>query len=235
MFKNIIKRFRYTIVHPQWLLGRPNDILKLVRANATGLVLDIGCADEWIKTYLPPQCSYFALDYPATGQALYAARPAMFADAANLPLADASVDTVLLLEVLEHLPEPRQSLAEIKRVLKPGGKLIMSMPFLYPTHDAPHDYQRYTLHGLEHVLKSAGLQCASIQSTSTAMKSAGLLLCLALAGVMLQALKRRSMAMILLPLLLLAIPFINCSFWLLAKVCPNWPAFSAGYQLVATR
>jgi SAM-dependent methyltransferase len=68
-------------------------------------------------------------------------------DASALPLADGSVDLVLSLELVEHVPEPAAVLAEIARVLKPGGTVILSVPSTVPRHD-DNDYWRFTAQGL---------------------------------------------------------------------------------------
>jgi SAM-dependent methyltransferase len=69
-------------------------------------------------------------------------------DASALPLADGSVDLVLSLELVEHVPEPAAVLAEIARVLKPGGTVILSVPSTVPRHD-DNDYWRFTAQGLD--------------------------------------------------------------------------------------
>ncbi len=69
-------------------------------------------------------------------------------DASALPLADGSVDLVLALELIEHVPEPATVLREIARVLRPGGTVILSVPSTVPRHD-DHDYWRFTAQGLE--------------------------------------------------------------------------------------
>lgn len=67
--------------------------------------------------------------------------------------AESSFDVVFLLEVLEHIPQPDRAVSEILRVLKPGGVLIGSTPFLLGIHDAPHDYFRFTGHGLDYLFR----------------------------------------------------------------------------------
>jgi SAM-dependent methyltransferase len=69
------------------------------------------------------------------------------ADAARLPLADGSVDAVVALELLEHVPRPQAVVAEFGRILRPGGRVVISVPSTVPRHDA-HDYWRYTAQGL---------------------------------------------------------------------------------------
>lgn len=80
-------------------------------------------------------------------------------------LADASYDTVLATEVLEHVPHPERALAEIHRVLKPGGTLLLTVPFLARLHDEPYDFFRYTRHGLRVLLEAAGLRVIEIEPT----------------------------------------------------------------------
>lgn len=78
----------------------------------------------------------------------------LIADAMNLPLAEASVDSVVLQAVLEHVAEPEAVIREAARVLKPGGFIYVEMPFLQGFHADPHDYQRYTVEGLRRRLAS---------------------------------------------------------------------------------
>lgn len=166
---------------------------------------------------------------------MYGARPDIFADASRLPLHDASIDTVILLEVLEHLRHPAQVLSEIARVLRPGGHLLLTMPFLYPVHDAPHDYQRYTCHGLARELEAAGLVAHSPTPNLGSIETAGLLLNLGLGGTISRAIASKHVSALLLPLIVVVIPAMNLTCWLLGKVLPDWPALTAGYCVKATR
>lgn len=75
-------------------------------------------------------------------------RPDIVADAAALPLQDASVDGAVMCEVLEHLPLPQVAVDEIMRVLRPAGTLLGSVPFAIGVHADPHDYYRYTASAL---------------------------------------------------------------------------------------
>jgi SAM-dependent methyltransferase len=61
-----------------------------------------------------------------------------------LPFSDATFDTIILSEVMEHIAEPELVWSELARILKPKGHVIISVPFLYKVHEAPHDYYRYT-------------------------------------------------------------------------------------------
>jgi SAM-dependent methyltransferase len=93
-------------------------------------------------------------------------------DAQNMSgvIASGKFDTVLLLDVLEHVPDPAKVLSEIYRVLRPGGTLILSVPHLSRLHEEPYDFYRFTKYGLTHLLEVAAFrqivvnQCGGIFS-----------------------------------------------------------------------
>ncbi|CAK0775996.1 Methyltransferase type 11 domain-containing protein [Gammaproteobacteria bacterium] len=154
----ILERFRGTLFHPQWLADRFHRLSRRRLANIRGaLVLDIGSGNSHHPDLDLATNSLLRLDYPPTNQ-YYACPPDVYADAAYLPVRAASVDVVLLLEVLEHVTDPGRVLGEVSQALRPGGRLYLSVPLLYPVHDAPHDYWRYTLHGLQALLARHGLR-----------------------------------------------------------------------------
>ncbi|MGD0824364.1 MAG: class I SAM-dependent methyltransferase [Terriglobales bacterium] len=74
-------------------------------------------------------------------------------DARNMPLSDASMDVVMITQVLEHIPDPIAVIGEIRRVLKPGGTLLLSVPSIFPQHGSPGDYWRYMPQGLQWILR----------------------------------------------------------------------------------
>ncbi len=218
-------------LHPQWLLGkrRPDHALEKLR----GIVLDVGCADRWIERHCPDGLHYIGLDYPATGATLYASRPDVFADASQLPIADASVDAVLCLEVLEHVQDHLLALKQIAHILKPGGTLLLSMPFMYPVHDAPHDYQRLTVYGLRRDLARAGFHVVRIAKVGHAVRAAGLLTCLALVGGL--QTRSRWFDYVRMPFVATGVLLVNLASAALATVLPDWEALGTGYMVEAIR
>ncbi len=79
--------------------------------------------------------------------------PEIVADAHALPFRDGEFEVVLCTEVLEHVKDPIQVISELRRVLKIGGKVILTTRFVYPLHDTPNDFWRFTEYGLKLLFK----------------------------------------------------------------------------------
>ena len=231
-----INKIRKVPLHPQWLVAVSGEERMLVAALAKfhGRIVDIGCADRCLAGVLPPGCTYVGLDYPDTALGLYQTRPDVFADARALPFPSGSIQGVIFKDVLEHVPGPEAALREVGRVLEVGGRLVLWMPFLYPIHDAPHDFQRYTEHGLREYLGRCGLKIVEIRPVLTPIETSALLGCLALGDSVEQILLRRQWLVPLLPVIACLVLLTNLSgkalFWLPAS--HFMPAF---YRLVAVR
>ena len=81
-----------------------------------------------------------------------------------LPLEDAAFDTIILSSVLEHIPQPENLWREISRVLRPGGVLLLNVPFLYWLHEVPHDYYRYTEYALKRFAEQSGFDVLELEA-----------------------------------------------------------------------
>lgn len=79
--------------------------------------------------------------------------PDIVGDICRIPLPANLFDVVVVAEVLEHVKRPADAVANLYGALKPGGKLILTTPFVFPMHDRPHDYFRFTKHGLDLLLQ----------------------------------------------------------------------------------
>lgn len=91
------------------------------------------------------------------------AHPDVLADAHRLPFADAGWDAVVCSEILEHVHDPRRVLAEVARVLRPGGRLYACSPFLYQLHGDPDDYARFTPSWWRRALVEEGFEVVLIE------------------------------------------------------------------------
>lgn len=140
-------------------LSIERELAPLIDRHARGRILDAGAGRLAWRELLEPRAShYLATDYmPAHPELAFTADLQ-----GGIPLKDASVDTIFCCSVMEHTPEPWRVLPEFRRVLAPGGRAILSVPFLYYLHDAPHDYFRFTRHGVERLAAAADLDIVEI-------------------------------------------------------------------------
>jgi SAM-dependent methyltransferase len=120
---------------------------------AGGRVLDYGCAEMPYRDFFPADVEYLGADLPGNPDATIE----IGADG-TLPVADASFDAVLSTQVLEHVVDPATYLAECHRVLRPGGRLLLSTHGLMVYHPDPVDYWRWTCAGLERIVIEAGFE-----------------------------------------------------------------------------
>lgn len=233
------RRLRWLIatpLHPQWHVARlSKERIAWVAARAQGDVLDVGCADGAICRHLAAAKSYLGVDYPATASGLYGTRPHVYADGARLPFANGCFDTVMLLDVLEHMALPEAALRECARVLRPSGRLLIVVPLMYPLHDQPHDYQRFTAHGLRHRLASVGLQAINLEEAGSAIQAATLAMTISLAQGALDAFARGGLRLVAVPVALVVLPILNILGWMLAQVVPVHGLLPLGYYVEARR
>lgn len=142
---------------PNWLALDINNRLFLKAKDLLhGHVLDLGCGNAPFRDDMIAQgLSYTCVDWP--GSAHGRAYIDVYADIGRpLPFSDACCDAVTLFQVLEHVSTPWQLLAECRRLLRPGGNIVITVPFMWHVHEAPHDYYRYTRYGLAYLLRQAG-------------------------------------------------------------------------------
>jgi SAM-dependent methyltransferase len=144
----------------QWSLLERS--LKQVAPRARGRLLDVGCGDKpyeaWFHDYVD---TYIGIEHVATFSATAAgqrSRADVVYGGGTLPFRDGAFDTVLNVQVLEHTPRPGALVAEMARVLAPDGLLILTAPFQFRLHEQPHDYFRYSPHGLAELCAEAGLE-----------------------------------------------------------------------------
>jgi len=147
----------------------------LKRANPGTTFLDAGCGQGNIRDLLPEDVRYIGIDFfegdNCEGYQGWQHRPDIVADLHCLPLRDSSCDTLVLLHVLEHLHSPQKAISELARVMKPGARLYIAVPFLHQLHHQPNDYYRFARYSLEHLFKSVGLTTVSIRPTGGYFRS----------------------------------------------------------------
>ncbi len=121
----------------------------------SGRLLDFGCGNQPYR-HLFPADAYVGLDIVDSGHAPSDKRADVWYDGETIPYDDGHFDAVFASEVLEHVFNPDRILSELNRVLKPGGHLLVTLPFAWEEHEAPFDYARYTSFGLKSLLTRHG-------------------------------------------------------------------------------
>jgi len=124
------------------------------------LVLDAGAGSQGYASKFHRQ-RYESADFEQVDKDY---KPSTYVcDLRSIPVEDARFDAVVFTQVMEHLPEPHLVLAELNRVLKPGGRMFFSAPLFYQEHEQPYDYYRYTQFALKFMFDRAGLQVAELR------------------------------------------------------------------------
>jgi SAM-dependent methyltransferase len=162
---------RFLDARPRDLHGRPapwHRLAHIVRELPRGLarlaaeldvptagsVLDYGCADMPYRHFFAPDVHYVSADLPGNPRAAVEISP----EGTLGQLPDESFDAVLSTQVLEHVSDPRVYLSECHRLLRPGGRLLLSTHGMMFFHPDPVDYWRWTGAGLQEEIRRAGLE-----------------------------------------------------------------------------
>ncbi len=117
-----------------------------------GKILDVGCGSKPYRRYFTVG-EYVGLEITGRNR-----EADVFYDGKVFPFNDGEFDSVFSSEVLEHVFNPGEFLSEINRVLKPGGLLLLTVPFLWDEHGQPFDFARYSSFGLRHLLEGHGFE-----------------------------------------------------------------------------
>lgn len=129
------------------------------KGYARGRLLDVGSGNQPYQRWLNDVTEYIGIDINHQ-----TSRPVVSGLAYALPFAANSFDTVFSTQTLEHVEAPDLAVAEMARVLRPGGHLILTVPQTWRLHEKPYDFYRYTRFGLQYLLEHNGLQIVRIKA-----------------------------------------------------------------------
>lgn len=153
---------RFVMMAPLSRLTILGLVLYASRQLKSGMsLLDVGAGDCPYKDIFT-HVTYKSADFGETGHEYKEID--YFCSADNIPVNEKSFDAILCTEVLEHIPEPKNVLAEFNRVLKNNGHLFVTTPFIHPVHEAPYDFFRYTSYALKILLEETGFEVVFITS-----------------------------------------------------------------------
>ena len=192
-----------------------------------GLVLDVGGKRINERgAFRPPQSDqWYALNITRPEY------PHVISDAHHLPVEDACADTLICTEVLEHVADPQQVVAELSRILRPGGHLILSIPFLIPVHGDPFDFQRFTPHGLSRLLTMHHFEVLELQPMGLFFTTISDLIRFPLSKIP-SALLRWSVG---LPFMLLATLLVRLDDQPRVRQSPLLSSYTTGYFVIARK
>ncbi|MCE7863994.1 MAG: class I SAM-dependent methyltransferase [Bacteroidetes bacterium CHB5] len=168
MISKLRDLYRQQRFRPNFLLGMIlNDqyLAKLglhnfIKGNASrfsGSVLDVGCG--WKPYRQLFNCSsYIGLDIQTNSQNKKTSSADIYYDGLTMPFTDCQFNYVITTEVIEHVADTDLFIREISRVLKPGGEVLLTTPFVWPEHGAPYDFQRLTSFGVDLLMRRNGFE-----------------------------------------------------------------------------
>jgi len=143
------------------------DKISRVAPKLDGDILDFGCGSKPYESLFPHVRSYIGVDLAITGHKHDDSKIDFFYDGHKLPFNDNSFDAVVCFEVFEHVFNLNEILLEIHRVLKPNGKLLITIPFAWDEHEVPFDFARYTSFGIKDILCKSNFNILEHHKTTT--------------------------------------------------------------------
>lgn len=133
-----------------------------------GRVLDIGCGNK-PYTHLSRTKEYVGLELDTQDNRRYK-QADYFYDGTRMPFANEDFDGLISNQVFEHVFNPHDFLKEANRVLKIGGKFLITVPFVWDEHEQPYDYARYSSFGLTHLLRESGFEIMAHQKSNNGIE-----------------------------------------------------------------
>lgn len=130
----------------------------------TGKLLDFGCGLSPYRSCFPKAQNYIGLEYDKNllpGK-YYSDGSKYFYDGFSIPFPDNSFDIVVSFQVVEHVSDLDHSLRELKRVSRPGAMLLFTCPLMWPEHETPSDFRRFTRWGIKNFMLSAGFKVINV-------------------------------------------------------------------------
>jgi len=143
--------------------------ISAILPEARGVVLDVGCGAQPYRGLVHPLATYRGIDtYAANDNFGYQAPGSEIFSGDTWPVADESVDVILCTETLEHVFDTKRFLNELARCLKPGGLVLITVPFAARWHFVPHDYWRFTPSSLDQLLRTIGCEDVRVYARGNA-------------------------------------------------------------------
>jgi SAM-dependent methyltransferase len=131
--------------------------IALLAPELKGVIIDVGCGERPYESYFSHAQKMIGCDFNAKRGPVDFECPAH-----NIPMPDESVDGVLCTEVLEHVPDPMAVWREFHRLLRPRGKVLLTTPMYWPSHEEPYDFYRYPEFGMRRLAAESGFEVRAL-------------------------------------------------------------------------
>ncbi|MBN2484734.1 MAG: class I SAM-dependent methyltransferase [Bacteroidales bacterium] len=132
-----------------------------------GKLLDIGCGSKPYKDLFVHITEYIGIDVDTSGHDHKKEDIDLFFNGIDIPFPDNYFDSLLCSEVLEHVENLSVLLSEANRVLRPGGKFLVTTPFVWNEHEMPYDFLRFTQQGMRKLLDDSGFTVVEMHKSGT--------------------------------------------------------------------
>jgi len=179
-FESIKKAFNKEKMHPglvsffinEYYLIRKGLSSQIIKKapEFKGLLIDFGCGSKPYRDYFTNVSEYIGVDLKIDGWEHRQTTVDFFYDGKTIPFGDNHFDSMLCSEVLEHVFNIEELLAEFQRVLKPGASVLISTPFMWEEHEVPHDFARYTTDALYHLYQKHGFEIVDHHKTGNTIE-----------------------------------------------------------------
>lgn len=229
LLQKLIRSLSYTPLHPQWLANKWHlQKFQSLELLADQRILDVGSGNSAITRFIQASNYLVRSDYPVVS-VRYKNAPDVYLDARELPFKAGSFDRVFLFEVLEHINEFELAIKEVERILAVDGEIYISMPFLYPEHDAPFDFQRLSRYGLKSYLDKYSFDMVDDVKMGSATETIFMLMNLYFLMLFSELEKRIGfLAVLLIPLVAILCLASNMTAFLLNIILPDLPQIYIG-------
>jgi len=165
--KNLIEKEKFKpsffsiFYHPFFFIRR--EIYSFLEVNSNylnGKLLDFGCGSKPYEKLFKNLNDYVGVEVAGNKENL---KSDIYYDGISLPFADNTFDSILCTEVFEHVEQLDEVIFELYRILKPGGRMIVTTPFMCMEHEMPYDFRRFTLNGLTNLIKKKNFKIIKSQ------------------------------------------------------------------------
>jgi len=137
--------------------------------NINGKTLDVGCGAKQYENMFKKTSDYVGIEIETELQKKRNIAD-YFYDGKKIPFDNESFDSILTFQVFEHIFEPKEFLSEIARVLKPGGHILITVPFIWDEHEKPYDFGRYSSFGIKYLFETNNFQVIKYKKSTVGVE-----------------------------------------------------------------